>query len=53
MLVWRKLERTLSSQVQKLPQALHRTIWMVKLVCILGLGWISWDMGVLGAMFWT
>ena len=26
---------------------------MIKLVCILGLGWISCNMGVLGAMFWT
>ena len=26
---------------------------MIKLVCILGLGWISYNMGVLGAMFWT
>ena len=24
---------------------------MIKLVCILGLGWISCNMGVLGAMF--
>ena len=24
---------------------------MVKFVCILGLGWISWNIGVLGAMF--
>ena len=31
----------------------YKFYWMVKLVCILGLGWISCNMGVVGAMFWT